>query len=252
MNVSRTILNEPAGSLPEITSMIHDLRNPLSAIHGSAEMLIGSRLSELQVHRVARNLYGASVRMKELLDEFLNRYRGTDKSVESSDLRGLVASAVDKILLLAESQSVHIVQNVPENLMIALDRQRIQRVLVNLFVNALDVMPNGGTIRVSGIPEGHSVLIKVGDTGPGIAPEIRNRLFQPFATAGKVDGLGLGLAISREAVIDHGGEMWAESSPQGACFAVRLPTSPTTAYRLRLTPPAQKCGEPAEPLGGNP
>ncbi|MBZ5583050.1 MAG: HAMP domain-containing histidine kinase [Acidobacteriia bacterium] len=175
--------NEPARVLPDITSIVHDLRNPLSTIHGSAEVLISSRLSEPQVHRIARNMYGASVRMKEMLDEVLTRFRGTERGVEPSDLRELVTSAVDKIALAAEAQSVQIVQDVPEHLVIPLDRQRIQRVLVNLLVNALDVMPDGGT----------------------------------------ASGLGLGLAFSRQAVIDHGGRMWLESSGAGACFAFCLP-----------------------------
>jgi len=222
-------------AISAITSIVHDLRNPLSTIHGSVELLIGSTLSEPQFNRVARNLYGASVRMKELLDEFLTRYGRTEKAVESSDIRDLVASAVERIALVAEAQAVQIVQDVPENLVVALDRQRIQRVLLNLFVNALDVMPNGGTIRISAILERHSVLIKVRDTGQGIAPEIRGRLFQPFATAGKMGGLGLGLALSQQAVIDHGGEIWVESSHQGACFLVRLPAVPE-AHNLMLTP----------------
>lgn len=188
------------------------------------DVIRGSR-----TNRIARNLYGASVRMKELLDEVLTRYRGTDRGVEPHDLRELVTSAVDKIALVAEAQSVQIVQNVPGNLVVPLDRQRIQRVLVNLLVNALDVMPNGGTIRISAIPERHSVLVKVRDTGPGIAPGIRHRLFEPFATAGKASGLGLGLAFSRQAVIDHGGQMWVEAGCHGACFAFRLPSPGLTA-----------------------
>lgn len=109
-----------------------------------------------------------------------------------------------------------------------LDRRRIHRVLVNLLVNALEVMPHGGSIHISAISDQNSVLIRVRDSGPGIAPEIKDRLFQPFATAGKAHGVGLGLAFSRQAVLDHGGDMWAESSPQGACFAVRLPLAPGT------------------------
>jgi hypothetical protein len=66
-------------------------------------------------------------------------------------------------------------------------------------------------------------LIRVRDTGPGIPSEIRGRLFQPFATAGKANGIGLGLALSREAVIEHGGQIWVESSRQGTCFVIRLP-----------------------------
>jgi signal transduction histidine kinase len=104
-----------------------------------------------------------------------------------------------------------------------MDRNRIHRVLVNLLVNALEVMPQGGTIHVSAVSQGRSVLIRVRDTGPGISPEIRDRLFQPFATAGKADGLGLGLAFSRQTAIDHGGEIWAESPRRGACLVIRLP-----------------------------
>jgi two-component system, NtrC family, sensor histidine kinase HydH len=216
-------LNEPVRVLPEITSIVHDLRNPLSTIHGSAELLISSRLSEPQIQRIGRNMYGASIRIKELLDEVLTRFRGGERGAEPTDLGELVASAVDKIALVAEAQSVEIVQNVPQDLVLPLDRQRIQRVLVNLLVNALDVMPDGGTIRISALMEKHSVQITVRDTGPGIAPEIRDRIFQPFVTAGKASGLGLGLAFSRQAVIDHGGRMWVESGSVGACFAFCLP-----------------------------
>jgi len=69
-----------------------------------------------------------------------------------------------------------------------------------------------------------SVLVEVRDTGPGISPEIRDRLFQPFVTSRKGSGLGLGLALARQAIVDHGGDMWATSTPgHGACFSFRLP-----------------------------
>ena len=123
----------------------------------------------------------------------------------------------------AEFQAVRIILDVPDSLFIAMDRPRIHRVLVNLLVNALEVMPQGGMIRVAVVAERYSVLIRVRDTGPGIPAEIRDRLFQPFATAGKANGVGLGLAFSRQTAIDHGGEIWAESPRRGACFVIRLP-----------------------------
>jgi signal transduction histidine kinase len=215
--------SEQTRSLFADASILHDLRNPLAAIHTGAEILVSSRLSYPQVHRLARNMYCASVRMRELVEEFLDRSRDAENKIERCDVRTLVASAVDRIAASAELQSVHIVQVVPEGLVIALDRRRIRRVLVNLLVNALEVLPNGGTIRISAISDHRSVLIRVRDSGPGIPPEIRGRLFQPFATARKANGIGLGLASSRQAVIDHGGRIWAESSRRGACFAVRLP-----------------------------
>jgi signal transduction histidine kinase len=215
--------SEETAPLSAVVSMVHDLRNPLATIHGSAEMLAGARLSQLQVHRLARNMYCASVRMRELLEEFLDRSTVVSKEREPSDTRELVASAVGKISAAAEFQSVHVVMVVPEGLIVAVDRRLIRRVLVNLLVNALEAMPNGGTIRIAAIAEGSSILIRIRDTGPGITPEIRGRLFQPFATAGKADGIGLGLAFSQQVVTDHGGKIWVESTKRGACFAFRLP-----------------------------
>src|SRR6478672_482048 len=100
MTPTATVVDAP-GSMAEITSLVHDLRNPLSAIHGGAEMLISSRISEPQLRRIARNLYGASVRMKELLDEVLTRYRGTNTCLEPSSLRELVVVAVGQVALVA-------------------------------------------------------------------------------------------------------------------------------------------------------
>ena len=239
---------EHTSSVPEVASIVHDLRNPLTTIHGSAELLAGSRLSQRQIHRIARNMYGASLHMKELLDELLNRWSGREREAEFCDLRDLITSAVHKIEIIAESQSVRIVQNLPDRLVIAVDRHRMQSVVVNLLVNALEAMPTGGSIDISAGFDEHSVVVQVSDSGPGIPPEIRHRLFQPFATAGKANGFGLGLALSRQAVIDHGGEMWAESSRHGTCFAFRLPR--TISQRRSgpmLMPLALEGGESAAP-----
>jgi signal transduction histidine kinase len=216
---------EKATSHSAFSSIVHDLRNPLSAIHGGAELLVRSRLSQPQIDRIARHIYGASVRIRELLDEFLDRSRNAGTVADSSDIRELVRCAVTKIAVSAEFQSVQIVQAVPEDLTVLMDGHRIQRVLVNLLVNALEAMPNGGTIYLSAVADSRSVIVRIRDTGPGIAPEIQDRLFQPFASAGKANGMGLGLALSRQTVIEHGGDMWAEPSNRGACFAFSLPRS---------------------------
>jgi signal transduction histidine kinase len=93
-----------------------------------------------------------------------------------------------------------------------------------LISNSLEAMPEGGEVRISAAQQDGAVLVEVQDHGPGIAPEIRSNLFQPFVSAGKRNGLGLGLALSRQTVVDHGGEMWVESEPgHGAKFCFRLP-----------------------------
>jgi signal transduction histidine kinase len=192
-------------------------------------MLIDPEMAAPQVRRLTKNLYAASTGVKEMIDTLLNRYRTDTPVTEACDLRELIDLAIGRIALAAECQSIQIIQTVPENLVVTLDRQRIQQVFVNLLVNALEAMPDGGNIWISAVAQSRSVLVRVRDSGPGIAPEIRGRLFREFATSGKANGLGLGLAFSRKAVIDHGGDIWAESSRDGTCITVRLMTIAQTA-----------------------
>jgi signal transduction histidine kinase len=206
------------------TSIVHDLRNPLAAVYGGAEMLMYAQLSEEQVQRLARNMYKASLRIQDLLQDLLDVGRGKAGEIRPHNLHDLVADVADSFTAAAEAQSVRIDLKVPEALEVPLDPHRIQRVFMNLLGNALEAMPEGGAITISARKNGTSVVIDVRDTGPGIAPEIRDRLFQPFVTARKGAGLGLGLALARQAVMDHGGDMWATSAvAQGACFSFRLP-----------------------------
>jgi len=99
----------------------------------------------------------------------------------------------------------------------------MERVFSNLFENAIDAMRSGGKVAIRSIVDGESILVWVEDNGPGISPAVRGRLFQPFVTAGKKNGLGLGLALSRQTLLDHGGDMWADANGPGARFVLRLP-----------------------------
>lgn len=219
---------EPVSSHPAVSiSILHDFRNPMATIRAASEILVEASSSDPHIHRIARNVQVASTRMQALLDDFFDQYVGGRRDPRATDVRDLVANAVDWIRERAEAQAVQILQDLPAGLTLCLDRQRIERVLVNVFCNALEVMPDGGAIEISALSEPHAVLIQVRDTGPGIATEVSGRLFDPFVTAGKPGGIGLGLASSREAIIDHGGEIWAESSGRGAVFSMRLPKTQT-------------------------
>jgi signal transduction histidine kinase len=204
-------------------AVVHDLRNPLAAIHVGAEMLKVSQFSEEQVRRLARNIYAASVEIRERLQEYVDLCRTTDAQPRPYDVRTVVGDAVHRIAAVAEAQAVTVVQDIPADLVLILDRGRIGSVLGNLLNNALEAMPAGGLIHISAIPAESSVVIRVRDTGPGVAPEIRDRLFEPFVTAGKPNGWGVGLAQARQIVTDHGGDMWLEPAPgKGACIAFSL------------------------------
>jgi signal transduction histidine kinase len=93
---------------------------------------------------------------------------------------------------------------------------------MNLILNALEGMPGGGAIWITAIEMDDYVLIVVEDNGPGIPAEIRGRLFEPLATAGKKGGLGLGPTLARQTVRDYGGDLWAEPA-DGARFVLSMP-----------------------------
>ncbi|HYM12375.1 MAG TPA: ATP-binding protein [Bryobacterales bacterium] len=213
------------------SSIVHDLRNPLAAIYGGSEMLLHTDLPSHQQKRLSANLYKASRRIQQLLDDLLNIGRGkTDVPREECLLADIVQGAVDPLRSAAETQRVEIAVSAPEEALVTGDPRRLERVFANLLANALEAMPDGGRVLIEAHSEAGSITVRVADTGPGIDPEIRDRLFQPFASAGKKNGTGLGLALARQTVIDHGGEMWAESEPgHGATFFVRLPLAQSLA-----------------------
>ena len=202
-------------------SIVHDLRNPLGTVFSGAEMLMELDPAPTQVKRLAANIYRAAGRMRELLADFAGASCGNGSTSEICKIREVITAASEVALPAAEKHGVQILNDVPCGIETSLERSRMERVFFNLISNAIEAMPQGGKIRIGARKADNCALIDVQDTGPGIPVEIRDRLFEPFVTAGKDHGLGLGLALSRQTVRDHGGDMWTEPAA-GAHFVVRL------------------------------
>lgn len=210
------------------SSIVHDLRNPLAAVYGGAEMLVDAELSPEQRHRLAVTIYGASRRIQELLQDLLDVSRGKSKPLENSSLLDIVLVARDHLLQSAIAHSVDIHVDVPGDIEVLVSRDRLERVFVNLIENAIDAMPGGGSVRIGGRIESAQAVVVVEDTGPGISKEAWQNLFRPFASYGKKNGLGLGLALSRQVLLDHGGDLWlAKGASSGAQFTMRLSLAPS-------------------------
>jgi signal transduction histidine kinase len=205
------------------TSIVHDLRNPLATIYAAAEMLM-HHPGPTQVKRLSTNIYRAAARMRELLADLTSVAYENKLTVEMCDIREVIAVASEAASAATQNDRVQILLDLPEGIELPLIRPRIQSVFSNLIANALEAMPGGGKLRIMGRKTGNYVLIEIEDTGPGIPEAIRDRLFEPFVTAGKRDGLGLGLALSRQTVLNHGGDIWTESAT-GARFVIRLPVN---------------------------
>jgi signal transduction histidine kinase len=207
------------------SSLVHDLRNPLAAIYGGAEMLIDGHLPPESTRRIASNIYRASHRMQELLRDLLNVSRGEIGNLEPCRLRDIVEAAAESIEPVSPGLRIKI--SIPETTEVVVDRTRSERVFTNLLSNAADAMPDGGEVFVYAKDETDSLVVFVEDTGPGVPEEVRAQLFRPFITAGKRSGLGLGLTLSRQTMLELGGDLQLVSdSGSGARFRLRFPKAP--------------------------
>jgi signal transduction histidine kinase len=206
-------------------SIAHDLRNPLAAVVGGSEMLADFDLPPDQIKQTATHVNKAARRMEQLLVEIGQVARAKTSERVECRLAELVAAAVDSQEARAAAQGVLIRQSVEGDMTVRCERSRIERVLVNLISNALEVMAGGGeiAIRVWDDLPGRMAWVEVSDSGPGVAKEIRAQLFQPFVTAGKRDGLGLGLALARQTLVEYGGDLELVDSEKGARFRLRIP-----------------------------
>jgi signal transduction histidine kinase len=206
------------------TSIVHDLRNPLASIYGGAEMLVDDDLPPQQVKRLAANIYRSSVRVKDLLNDLSDITRGRTYAAERCRLIDVVSAASEIVSNVANRNNVVIDVELSPDLEVNLQRSRMERVFENLLLNAVEAMPEGGKISVAAQRRNGEILVSVEDNGPGISPAVAQHLFEPFVSHGKTKGIGLGLALSRQTVRDHGGDLSADPRPRrGACFLIRLP-----------------------------
>ncbi len=205
-------------------SVAHEVRNPLTAI----KMLVGAALRPRHAQPLTesdlRVIYEEVGRLEHTVQTLLDFARPPLLERQPTDLREVVRQALDLVRIRAGQQHVELEMRLPEQPAIAaVDRNQLRGVLVNLLINALDVLPQGGRVEVELKPADDGLRLSVADSGPGIAPAVALRLFTPFAST-KPTGTGLGLNISRRVLEQHGGSLSARNRPEGGAeFTLVLP-----------------------------
>jgi signal transduction histidine kinase len=175
-----------------------------------------------------RVIHGEVARLEQTVQGFLDFARLPAPQRCRCDLRDLVTQARDLVRGRAQQQSVAVTLHGLEQPAVGcVDRGQFSTVLVNLLLNALDAMPQGGRLDVELTAQASgAVRLAVSDTGAGIPAEMADRLFTPFATT-KPTGTGLGLSISSRILEEHGGRITASNRPEGgACFLITVPPPP--------------------------
>jgi two-component system sensor histidine kinase HydH len=203
----------------------HEIRNPLTGIKLLVEAALRPQaprqlnLEDTQViHREVK-------RLEQTVQHFLNFARLPAPQIAPCDLRDIIQQAWEAVQVKARQQHVEPAFHLPmEPVIVSADAGQLNTVLVNLFLNALDATGTDGRLEVHLAPaEQGTIRLRVCDSGPGILPEIQEKLFRPFATS-KPHGTGLGLFLSGRILDEHGGAISAMNRPEGgACFTITLP-----------------------------
>jgi two-component system, NtrC family, sensor histidine kinase HydH len=217
----------------------HEVRNPLMAIKLLIQALADGRTGDRLRPRDVQVLEEEIIRLEQIVESFLDFARPPRPDRKPVEIGPLVEQVVDRIRPRATLQNVAIECRLPHRPIAAeLDRNQLQQVLYNLLFNALDAQPAGGRIGVAVDADGEAVIIGVEDDGPGLPPQVRDRVFEPFVST-KEAGMGLGLSICRRIVESHGGIIRAaEREGGGTEFTIRLPLAQPRqgAYGPQPTP----------------
>jgi len=234
----KLIESERLSAVGRVANMIiHDIKSPMQGIRMFAEMCAQADLSDDDRREFSATMCTEIDRLVGMCQEILDFARGTTSlATEQLALDELIAQAVAALEVQAREHGVELETDLGFADIVEADPGRLQRVVRNLCVNAIEAMasvPEGRRhLRVATRRRGVRALIEVADTGPGIPEAIAAEVFEPFVTEGKEHGTGLGLAIARKVVEDHGGSISFHSTPgQVTTFVVELPASPVRANK---------------------
>lgn len=232
-----------------VARVSHELRTPLSEIRMYAEMLrLGRTRNESERRRSLEIIDHQAARLSWLVDNILHFSRGEVPGQrvepEHTELSDEVRTIVAAFTPLAVSRRVELRLEVEEGVVAPVDRAALQQIILNLLDNAVKFGPTDQVVTVGLEQRGSTVRLWVDDKGPGIRPEDRQRIFEPYLRlhqdAERARGTGIGLAVVRELVVLHDGEVWVEEAPGGgARFVMELWRTQYVApapRRVRLAP----------------
>jgi two-component system C4-dicarboxylate transport sensor histidine kinase DctB len=177
------------------------------------------------VREHARRITASVEEANHVIDELLRFGQDRTLHVYPCSLADLVQECVAAVAASAEARGVRLVVTRAADVIVPVDKRKLAQVIDNLLDNAIEASPAGAAIDIAIAHDGWRARVAVRDRGPGIAPELRDRLFTPFYTT-KPDGIGLGLVLARELAEAHGGAVTHESVDGGALFVLDVPLDP--------------------------
>lgn len=203
--------------------LAHEIRNPIASIEGAIDVLERNAEDAERREEFLDIIKKECRRIDRLLSDLLDFGRPREPQLQTVAVAEIIDSVVTLANSIAERQNVRLVTSVPSNPTVHVDPAQIQQVILNLTLNAIQAMPEGGSVTLSSWAEESTVNVDVRDEGVGIAEEDFDKVFDPFYTT-KERGVGLGLSVAHQIVKAHGGTIKLFRNPSaGMTFRVVLP-----------------------------
>ena len=204
--------------------LAHEIRNPMTLIGGFARVLVQKLPKQGELHEKAQIIADEVSRLEQLLNDALKMTRDETPRYEPENINFLIMETLNLISSECEKKSIRIVRNLKDDLPLMLvDRQKLKEVLINLLQNAIQSMPDGGTITVLSVRQDGNLQLSISDTGVGIRESEKEFIFNPFYTSSP-GGTGLGLSLANRIVEAMSGSISMESKVgQGSTFRLTLP-----------------------------
>lgn len=202
----------------------HEIRNPLGNVTMSVQQLKNAFTEDSPWAKHIEVIIRNTERINFLITELINSARPPKLNIQPHDINGILESTLDSIKTKLTSQQIEVhKQYCPGFPVIHVDKEQISRAFSNVMLNALESMPDGGSLTIVTEIEGDFFTVKIRDTGEGIPEEDIIRIFDPFFST-KTSGVGLGLSICYGIIVSHGGTIAVESKEgTGTVFTVSLP-----------------------------
>jgi signal transduction histidine kinase len=206
-----------------VAQVAHEIKNRLIVLGGFARSIEKKAGDVEPVQKKAAIIYQEVKKLEHMLKEVTEFSKPIQLGTEICSLNTLIAEVVTKLSDVSSPKIKLQTSLTPDLPLVRIDKERMEQVIINLVKNAIEAMGVQGNVYISTSRRAKRVSLIVRDEGPGMPEDVRARIFEPFFTT-KKDGTGLGLAISKKIVLDHGGEMLCDSSPdKGTIFTITLP-----------------------------
>lgn len=204
--------------------MAHEIRTPIGILRSSAQMLSREPGLSSEAQELTGFIESETERLNRLVSTLLDSARPRAPKLQPADMNNIIRHSADLLLAQSDKKGMRISLSLDETFhRVDVDAEQMTQVLLNLVLNALQILPQGGQVAIATRTDAGRLIVDIADDGPGIPPAELSRVFDPFFTK-REGGVGLGLAVVQQIIAAHGGDIHAgKSMLGGALFTITLP-----------------------------